>query len=142
MATRPQSFLTTAGATVSAVLGPDDVVTLAMADAFGDVYATSTNRFYAAADPALGWADPWTFFGGYGTAAGAQVSCVVDLDGSTTLFMVDDDGTVSTASDPSIGWSAVSPPPGPNATRGRPVTAVATPDGSVTVFVADESGRL
>jgi hypothetical protein len=94
----PQGGTATPGAPVTAVLAPDGIITLVMADPAGGVQAASSNPYYASGDPVQGWG-PW-----YGlpldarTTPGAPVTAVLTLDGTYTLFMADAAGGVWTAS--------------------------------------------
>ncbi len=142
-----QSVTTTPGAPVSAVLAPDGVITLAMADGAGVVHVASSNRFYASGESAQGWGFGWfNLRPDPITVPGAPISSVVGPDGTYTLCMADVTGAVWSASAESAGalnsWSSVSPQSGIRTTPGAPVSAVMAEDGSITVFLADGAGDL
>ena len=147
----PQGGTITPGAPVTAVLAPDEIITLFMTDPGGVVYTASSNPSYASGDPAQGWGPRSSVPAQPGVSAtpGAPVTAVLALDGTYTLFMADRFGSVFSASgNPVLGWGdgwvGVSAQPGPT-TPGVPVTAVPSPDGfvpdgAITLFMADSGG--
>jgi hypothetical protein len=140
----PQGGTITPGAPVTAVLAPDGVIALFMADPAGVVHAASSNPYYASGDPGQGWG-PWSSVPVDAlTTPGAPVSAVLAPDGIYTLFMADPSGVVYTASgNPAQGWGGGWIPvllQSDTTTPGAPVTAVLAPNGIITLFLADPYG--
>jgi len=141
----PVDALTTPGAPVTAVLAPDGIYTLFMADPSGVVYTASGN-------PAQGWGGGWipVLLQSDTTTPGAPVTAVLAPNGIITLFLADPYGVVWTTSGNSAQasegiwtsvspWTTVSPQTG-TTTQGAPVTAVLAQDGTYTLFMADTGG--
>ena len=136
---------TTPGAPVTAVLAPDGIITLFLADTGGVVWTASGN-------PLQGWGGGWTPVSpqsGVRTTPGAPVTAVLAPDGivtDITLFLADTGGIVYTASSNPVqgwggGWTPVSPQTG-TTTAGAPVTAVLGTDGTYTLFMANTAGEV
>jgi hypothetical protein len=131
-----QSDTTTPGAPVTAVLAPNGIITLFLADPYGVVWTTSGSPAQASGGI---WTSvsPWTTVSPQTgtTTQGAPVTAVLAQDGTYTLFMADTGGVVRTASGNPVqgwggGWTPVSPQTA-TTTPGAPVTAVLAPDGII-----------
>ena len=139
-----QADATTPDAAVTAVVGPDGIITLFVADPGGGVYCASGNLCTASGTVGPGWGT-WSSVSQGSTAPGAPITAVVAPDGIVTVFLADPGGSVFTASGTPVGgwgdWTPVSPQTA-TTLPGAPLSACLATDGTFTVFMADASGEV